>query len=253
MILAIDVGNTNVTVGVFRGEDLAASWRLSSDRHRTSDEYRAALGSLMLGQGWRLDDCSTAVMSSVVPPIAAEVSNALRAEGLDVQVLGPTDFGFEIRYNPPSSVGADRVANAVAAEKKYGLPAIIVDLGTATTIDAVSADRVYLGGAIAPGIETSLRGLVSQAFQLPMLDLIAPDHVIGTTTLESIRSGTVLGYAALVDGLIDRFLREMQVAAQIIGTGGLSYLIAGVSKHVQTLDPDLTLNGLRLAYEALRS
>ena len=249
ILLAIDIGNTNVSVGAFAGDELKASWRLSTDRRRMADEYRPLLGELLRQQGWTFQFIRAAAIASVVPPVLQQLSNALASERVEVLVLSAAlDFGLPIQYAPPESVGADRLANAIAVQDTYGRPAIIVDLGTATTLDVLDAGGTYIGGAIAPGIETSVDGLFESAFALPRLELRAPERAIGGTMVESIRSGTVLGWAALVDGLIDRFATEIEGEPVVVATGGLAPLIAPHSKRVNHVDLDLTLKGLRMAY-----
>ena len=253
IVLTVDIGNTNITMGAFEGERLVGSWRISTDRHRMADEYRPLLGNLLLSAGLSFGALEAVVMASVVPPVKNELTDAFTKEQVEVITLSGLDFGLEIRYQPPESVGADRLANALAVQGKYGRPAIIVDLGTATTLDVLDAEGTYVGGAIAPGIETSVEGLFSSAFQLPRLALQAPQKAIGTTTVDSIRSGTVFGWASLVDGLIERFSREIDGKPIIVATGGLAPLIAPESSLVDIVDLDLTLVGLRLAFERRRN
>jgi type III pantothenate kinase len=249
-LLAIDVGNTNVTIGAFFGDDLTASWRISTDRRRMADEYRPLLAELLRTADLSYSRIRAVVMASVVPPVAAELTDTFAKESIKVvSLFGGHDFGLAVRYEPPGSVGADRLANAIAVQEKYGRPAIIVDVGTATTLDVLDEGGTYIGGAIAPGIETSVEALFSRAFQLPRLALEAPERAIGRTTIESIRSGTVLGWASLIDGLIDRFKAEIEGSPRIVATGGLAPLVAVHSRHVEIVDLDLTLVGLRLAYE----
>lgn len=250
LLLAIDIGNTNVSFGAFEGVELRASWRISTNRHRMADEYRLLVGELLRSDGWTLGSVGAVVIASVVPPVLSELSDAFAREDIDVVVLtAAPDFGLAVRYEPPESVGADRLANVIAVQERFGQPAIIVDLGTATTLDVLDSKGAYVGGAIAPGIETSIEGLFNNAFALPRLQLRAPNKAIGQTTMESIRSGTVLGWAALVDGLVDRFVAEMDGRPVVVATGGLAPLIAPHCSRVQHTDIDLTLQGLRLAYE----
>ncbi|HEV3309508.1 MAG TPA: type III pantothenate kinase [Chloroflexota bacterium] len=250
LLLAVDVGNTNVTIGIFDGAELRDSWRISTDRRRMADEYRPLVAELLRGSGLGFGDVRAAVFASVVPPVIAAMSEAFEKEHLKVMALSALmDFGIRVRYDPPSSVGADRLANAIAVDELYGRPAIIVDLGTATTLDVLNGDGEYIGGAIAPGIESSMEGLFSHAFQLPRLQLEAPPSAIGRTTVESIRSGAILGWASLVDGLVDRFKSEMAGTPHVIATGGLASLVAPHCRTVSATNLDLTLVGLRLAYE----
>ncbi len=252
-LLTVDIGNTNVTIGLFRSGNLAGRWRISTNLHRMSDEYWPLLSQFLDSLDLSLRDVEAAIISSVVPPVLQEIREAFQRAEVEVYVLSSgVDVGLPVRYDPPSSVGADRLANALAVQSKYGQPAIIVDLGTATTLDVLDASGVYAGGAIAPGIETSLEGLFRAAFQLPRLALEAPPHAIGGTTNESIRSGTLFGYASLVDGLIERFLNEMEGNPAIVGTGGFAPLVAPHTKHVTIVNQDLTLEGLRLVYLKLQ-
>ena len=251
-LLAVDIGNTNVTIGAFDGASLRESWRISTDRHRMADEYRPLLAELLRASGLRFADLKGAILASVVPPVLQEMSLALEKAGVAVTVLTPKLVPYlPVRYDPPESVGADRLANGIAASRLYGTPAIIVDLGTATTIEVIDGDGAYIGGAISPGLESSMEALFRGAFQLPRLQPVAPQRAIGTSTVESIRSGLVFGWASMVDGLIDRFRQELAGEPVVIGTGGLATLVAPHSRHITVVDVDLTLQGLRLAYEAM--
>jgi type III pantothenate kinase len=251
-LLAIDVGNTNVTLGLFDGELLSASWRISTDRRRMADEYRPLIAELLRSAGHSFAGIEAVALVSVVPPVATALSEAFVREQVKATVLSVSDFGVPVHYKPPASVGADRLANALAVDEKYGRPAIIVDLGTATTLDVLDSSGCYIGGAISPGIELSAEALFNSAFQLPRLGLEAPPAAIGRTTLDSIRSGAVFGWASLVDGLVDRFVAEMGAKPRVIATGGFAPLIAPHSRHIELVDLDLTLIGLRLAHDKLR-
>lgn len=252
LLLAVDIGNTNVTIGAFDGDQLVDSWRISTDRRRMADEYRPLLLELLRGAGLSVADMRAAIFASVVPPVLQEMRAAVGKSGLEPVVLvGGMQVGLTVRYDPPESVGADRLANGIAAGERYGTPAIIADIGTATTIEVVDAEGAYIGGSISPGLETSLAGLFDAAFQLPRLQLIAPPKAIGTTTVDSIRSGAVFGWASMVDGLIDRFLHEMGGSPMVIATGGLAPLVAPHSRHISVVDVDLTLHGLRIAFDRL--
>ncbi len=251
MLLAIDAGNTNTTFAVFDGERLAADWRIGTVTSRTEDEYGVLLYGLFSRDGLSFDTIEGVAISSVVPatifPLVKFSKVYLGVD--DPLVLGKgVDGGIEIRYNPVTDVGADRIANAVAAHETYGGPVIVVDFGTATTFDAVAADGAYLGGAIAPGIETSVEALVAKAAQLRRVQFVRPPSAIGTSTVESLQAGVVFGFAGQTDGIVHRFKEEMG-EAKVVATGGLAGLIAEESKTIEVVDPLLTLRGLRLIWE----
>ncbi len=252
LLLTVDVGNTNVSLAVFDGPRRLAFWRLSTDRRRTADEYRPLLTQLLGLIGLQPDGLDGVVVASVVPPVLSALVDAFRQMGVPAQVLtGERDFGIPVRYDPPTTVGADRLANAIAVQALYGQPAIIADLGTATTIDVLDRSGAYVGGAIAPGFEASMEGLFSTAFQLPRLDLGPPPAAIGRNTVDSIRSGGLFGWAGLVDGLIARFRAELEGGPHVVATGGLAPLVAPYCREVQVVNEELTLEGLRLAHERL--
>jgi type III pantothenate kinase len=254
MLLAIDVGNTNITFAVFDGDRLVADWRIGTVQRRTGDEYAALLANLLALKGLRFADIGGVGISSVVP---ATVNSLIRfsKKHLDVEplVLSPDmDLGIKVRYYPVTDVGADRIANAIAAHAKFHRKLIVVDLGTGTTLDAVAEDGEYLGGAIAPGIEVSLEALISRAARLTGVRLTAPDKAIGDTTAGSLQSGIIFGYAAMVDGLVDRFQEEMGGGAKVIATGGLADVIAPHSRAIELCDELLTLEGIRIIFERTR-
>ncbi|GAB4461215.1 MAG: type III pantothenate kinase [Armatimonadaceae bacterium] len=261
MLLTLDVGNTNTTIGLFDGADLVADFRLRSVRDRTGDEYAALIASLLLSRGKTLKDVSGVAMAYVVPPVGNSLRDLSR-NYLDTEpliVTSQTDLGLIIQYEPPIAVGADRVVNAFAARELYrgedgmACPAVIVDYGTATTLDAVTAEGVYLGGALLPGIGISMDALFSHAALLSRVELTAPPAAIGQNTADALRSGILLGFAAQTDGMVERFVAEMTRTdprpPRIIGTGGIAPLIAPHSRTLQIVDVNLTLTGLRLAYE----
>ncbi len=250
ILLAIDIGNTNVSIGPYSGSNLLGFWRISSNRERTSTEYLPLLREILLENQLQPGDVKHAVIASVVPPILEAMLGALSHWEIPSTVLRPgLDLGLDVRYDPVSSVGADRLANAIAVRERYGYPAIVVDLGTATTLDALDASGAYVGGAIAPGIETAVEGLSAQAFQLPRIKLQAPPRAIGSSTVDTIQSGIIFGWAGMIDGLIDRFKVELGGDPKVVATGGLAGVIAPHSRHMQTIWPELTLEGLRLVYE----
>jgi type III pantothenate kinase len=246
----VDVGNTNVTLALFDGERLVADWRVTSHRARTADELAVELRQLFELRGLDFGIVDGVVISSVVPninPALAEVSRRyLKCEPV---MVGPgVKTGVRIRYDNPKDVGADRIANALAAYTRYGGPVIVIDFGTAVTYDAISADGDYLGGAIAPGVEISLDALVSHTAMLRRVEAVAPDSVIGRNTVASIQSGLVWGFVAQVEGMVKRMVSELGGSAKVIATGGQAALVAGLTEVIQATDPLLTLDGLRLIY-----
>jgi type III pantothenate kinase len=250
VLLAVDVGNTNVTFALFDGERLAADWRVTSHRERTADEMAVELRQLFALRGLELDVVTGVVISSVVPnlnPALIEASRRyLKQEPL---MVGPgVKTSVRVRYDNPKEVGADRIANALAAFTKYGGPIVVIDFGTAVTYDAINAEGDYLGGAIAPGVEISLDALVSQTAMLRRVEAVAPDSVIGRNTVTSIQSGLVWGFVAQVEGMVARMVAELGGSARVIATGGQAALVAGLTHVIEVTDPLLTLEGLRLIY-----
>lgn len=250
MFLAIDVGNTQTAIGLFDGDEVVRQWRLSSGRERTMDEFSIMLRGLLEPAGYGPADFEGAAMSSVVPPVAMALQPALgEVVGADVLVVGPgIKTGMAIKIDNPREVGADRVVNSVAARDKYGAPVVVVDFGTATTFDVVDAEGDYTGGAIAPGLEVSLDALVAATAALRRVDLIEPRSVVGKGTVEAIQSGLLYGYAGLVDGIMRRIISEVGEVA-VVATGGIAPTIVGLSETVSTVDPALTLHGLRLIWK----
>ncbi len=259
MLLAIDAGNTDTVIGLFdldvddpKGADdgLLDHWRIATHAERTADEHAVMVQGFLAAKrhSW-LDVIEGVVISSGVPRVMSNLRNmAVRYLGREAVVLEPgTRTGVPIRTDNPQEVGADRIANAVAAFDLYGGPTIMVDFGTATTCDAISADGEYLGGAIAPGVEISLDALVGRAAALRQVELAEPRSVLGRSTVESIQSGIVYGYAAQVDGLCARIEKELGECT-VVGTGGLSPLIAPMTESIEHVEPWLTLHGLRLVY-----
>lgn len=244
-LIAIDVGNTRMAVGFFVGERLAHSWGIRTDRRSTADDYRATLEPLFRAEGIKPGAVEGLAMCSVVPALTEELLGLARSFGVEALNLEPaSQTVMPVAYEPPGDVGADRIANAIAAKVAHGVPAIVVDLGTATTVDAVSRDGVYLGGAIAPGLWTSLEALLAAAAKLTGVRLRAPGNVIGRTTEEALASGVIYGHAAQVEGVVRRMQRELGGKATVVGTGGAVELVA---PHVHVLDevrPHLTLEGL---------
>jgi type III pantothenate kinase len=251
MLLAVDVGNTQTVVGLFGGPDLLDHWRIATNAERTSDEHALLFTQFLEQHGFSFDDDVTGIaVSSVVPRLTAALREMTeRYFRFDPVVIEPgVKSGLPILYENPREVGADRIANAVGAIDLYGGPAVVVDFGTATTFDAISAKGEYLGGAIVPGIEISMDALFARAAWLRRVELVEPRNTIGRSTVESIEAGVVYGTVALVDGMVRRFEEELGRSA-VIATGGLASLIAPLSDTIQHLEPWLTLHGLRLVHE----
>jgi type III pantothenate kinase len=251
MLLALDIGNTNIVAGVFAGDALVARWRLTTEARRTSDEYAVLLQSLFQASDVNSDALDGVIIASVVPAAQETLRHALEQYWhLEAMTVSHhLDIGIPVCYNPTTAVGADRLANAVAAIALYGTPAVVVDFGTATTFDVISARGEYLGGAIAPGLEISEDALLSRTAQLPRISLQAPPAAIGTSTVTSLQSGILFGYAGLVDGLVERIASELSDDVHVIATGGLATTVSPLSSRVQHVDVDLTLVGLRLIHE----
>lgn len=252
MLLAVDIGNTNIVVGVFDEERLVHSWRLSTRREMTADELQVMFRSL-IGEG--LDGFRDAIVSSVVPPLTAPVIEAIQklCGVTPLEVEPGIKTGLRIRYDNPQEVGADRILNAVAARARHAGALIVIDFGTATTLDVVTAGGDYLGGVICPGPRLSAEALSARAARLPRVDLQAPPHVVGRNTVDSIRSGLLHGHAAMIDGLVRRIEAELGSKTTVIATGGLAPVIGPLMDRLDALDPDLTLEGLRLLYARNRA
>lgn len=250
MILAIDVGNTNVSMGIFDGEKLVSSWRIKTISDRTSDETGLLILHFFNYAGVSKNDIRDIIVSSVVPPVMYSLELALRKYiGKEPMLVTPEiKTGINIKYYNPSEVGADRIVNAVAALKLYGGPVIIVDFGTATTFCAVSAGGDYLGGAICPGIKISMDALFARAAKLPRVELAKPEHIIGKNTVESMQAGAVYGYAGQVDYIVSKMKAEMGPNVRVIATGGLARLIAEEAKSIDEINRKLTLEGLKIIY-----
>ncbi len=255
MLLAIDVGNTTTTIGLFDGDSLRATWRIATGHERLADEYAVILLGLLNVQGITAEDVSDGVLSSVVPDLAP-VFETLCREHLGVRPLvvdTGTRTGVRILYDSPRDVGADRVADVVGAMRRHGPPPlIIVDLGTGLVFDAVSAEGDYLGGAIAPGIGVASEALFERAAKLHPVELTRPPSAIGKNTVGAIQSGLLFGYVDLIEGMVERFKKELGGEARVVGTGGWAELIARETQVFDAVDPDLTLHGLRFIHEANR-
>jgi len=255
VLLAIDVGNTTITVGLFEDDQLRATWRIATDHERLADEYAVILLGLLQHRGVGADDVTDAAMVSVVPDLVP-VFEALFEQHLNVTplVVGTgTKTGVRILYDSPRDVGADRIADVVAGVDKYGPPPlIIVDLGTALVFDAVSKEGDYLGGALAPGIHIAAEALTERAAKLYPVELTRPPSAIGKNTVSALQSGLLFGYVGLIEGMVARFKTELGGNAKVIGTGGWARLIGEETDVFDEVDPDLTLHGVKLIYEANR-
>jgi type III pantothenate kinase len=255
MLLAIDVGNTVITIGLFDGDRLRATWRVATDHQRLADEYAVMLLGLLNVEEVSPRDIGDAVLASVVPDLVATFE-ALCRRHLKVTplVVGTgTRTGVRVLYDSPRDVGADRIADVVAATARYGPPPlIIVDLGTGTVFDAVSAEGDYLGGAIAPGIHVAALALYERAAKLQPVELVRPPAAIGKNTVTAVQAGLLFGYVGLIEGMVARFKQELGGEARVVGTGGWAELFARETDVFDVVDPDLTLHGLRLIYEANR-
>jgi len=248
MLLAIDVGNTNTVLGMFRGDELAWSWRIKTDARTTADEMALTFRGLLADA----DAVTGIALCSTVPAVLREMRVMLDRYYSDVTtvIVEPgTKTGVPVLTDNPKEVGADRIVNTIAAHHLYGGPCIVVDFGTSTNLDVVSAKGEFLGGALAPGIEISLDALASRAAQLRKVELVAPRSVIGKNTVEALQSGALYGFAGQVDGLVDRIVEELGDVTAVVATGGLAPIVVPESQTITHHDPDLTLVGLRLVFE----
>ncbi len=251
MLLALDIGNTSVHIGLFEGEELAATWRVGVEAERSADEYGVLMLNLLSTNGLSADDVDASIIGCAVPPLLPAFQRVCsRYFGVDAMVVGHgLRSGVRILYDNPRQVGADRIVDAVAAIEFYGTPAIVVDFGTATVFDAITADGDYLGGAIAPGIGIASETLFSRAAMLSRVQLERPPSAIGRNTTHALQSGILLGYVGLVEGMVARFQEELGGGASVVGTGGWANEIAAETDVLTTVDQHLTLRGLRLLHE----
>ena len=246
MLLAIDVGNTQTAVGIYADSELLHEWRISTERDATVDELAARHDQLLRLRGASLGDLDDVVVGSVVPGLTAAYQDlAIKYLERDALVLGPgIRTGISLKIDNPRELGADRLANAVSAFDRYGTACVVVDFGTATTLDAVSAAGEYVGGVIAPGLETSLEALSSRAARLLNVDLVPPAQVIGRSTVEAMQAGLIYGTVAQVDGLVERVIAELEPPVAVVATGGLAELVVPLSQQISEHLPQLTLEGL---------
>jgi type III pantothenate kinase len=251
MLLTIDLGNTNLTLGMYEGETLGPRWRLATDYDRMPDEYGLQIVGLLNHAGRTPGDLTGICLASVVPPLTGRVVEACRQYlGLNPLVVDTgVKTGVRIRYEDPRAVGADRIADAAAVQRLYGCPACVVDFGTATTFDAINAEGDYLGGAIAPGIGIASEALFLHTAKLPRVDLQRPPSAIGRNTVHAMQSGLLFGYVSLVEGMVARFRNELGPETQVIATGGLAEIVARETTVIQIIAPWLTLDGLRIIYD----
>jgi type III pantothenate kinase len=251
MLLVMDIGNTNIVFGVYRGDTLLHHWRMQTDRHATEDEYGMFLKSVLDHEGIPISQITGAVMASVVPPLTYVLRKMcekyLRFSPL---VLEPgVKTGLHVYTDNPREVGADRIANAVAALEKYGAPVIIVDFGTATTFCCIDEQGRYIGGAIAPGVNISAEALYERASKLTRVEIVKPENVIGRNTIQSVQAGIYFGYVGLVDGIVSRMKKQLKKKPTVVATGGLAQLICDATETIDIVNPHLMLEGLKLIYE----
>ncbi|MBM2826598.1 MAG: Type pantothenate kinase [Dehalococcoidia bacterium] len=254
MLLAIDIGNTNVTLGVFQGETLRSTWRLSTDVRRMPDEYAVSILNLIPRAGLELAEITEAAMCSSVPPLMSTFEElCLRYFNLRPLIVGAgVKTGVKVLYDNPREVGPDRIADAAAAFHLYGGPVIVVDCGSATVFDAISKEGDYLGGAIAPGINMAAEALFERTARLPRIELVRPKQAIGRNTVASMQSGIILGYVGLIEGVVQRFKEELGEGVKVVATGGFGEIIARETPVIDLVNTNLTLIGLRMIYELNR-
>ncbi len=250
-LLAVDVGNTNVVLGIFDDAALVRTWRIATVHDRTEDELAVAVDGLLAQEDRSLEDVDAMILGSVVPPLTQAFTRmAERYLDRPAFVVGPgIKTGVRLRVDNPSEVGADRIANTLAAHRRYGGPVVVVDFGTTTNFDVVSAEGDFLGGSFAPGLEVSAESLFVRASRLFRVALVPPSAAIGKNTADCLRSGIVFGYVGLIEGLLTRIVAELPAPPRVIATGGLAAQIAPLARGIERVDEDLTLEGLRMLYE----
>jgi len=253
MLLAFDVGNTKTAIGVYDGA-WRATWRITTHLDYLADEYHMLLQSLLRAEGIALDELEGTAIASVVPPLTATFEELTRRMlGKSALVVGPgVETGVRLRIDNPAETGADRVANTAAVQQLYGGPAIVLDLGTATTFDVISSDGDYLGGAIAPGLGISADALTGRTARLPKVDLVPPSRAVGKDTVSAMQSGLVWGYVGLVKELVSRLKDEIEGKPKVIATGGMADIVADWTRVIDIVNGDLTLEGIRIIYELNR-
>jgi type III pantothenate kinase len=251
MLLTIDIGNTNITMGLYQGEEAGPRWRLATNHERMPDEYALQFLGLLSHAGFTPEDLKGISLASVVPPLTGKIIEACRRYLLNdpFVVDAGVKTGVRVRYEDPRAVGADRIVDAVAVQRMYGGPACVVDFGTGTTFDAISQEGDYLGGAIAPGIGIAAEALFLRTAKLPRVDLQRPPSVIGRNTVHSMQSGLFFGYVSLVEGMVARFRKELGPTMKVIATGGLAEVVAEETQIIDIIAPWLTLDGLRILWE----
>ena len=255
MLFVIDVGNTNIVAGFYEGDKLKSSYRMATDKNKSSDEIGLFFSQLLNHEGISKEEIRDVIISSVVPSIMHALENAIKKYvGISpILVNGSLDLGLNICYDDPKEVGADRIVNAVAVDKIYGGPAVIIDFGTATTFCVIDGCSNYLGGVIYPGLKISMDALVEKTSKLPRIEIIRPENVVGKNTVCSMQSGLVFGYAGMVDAIVSRIKKEIGTPEMlVIATGGLSTLIAKESETIQTIDKNLTIKGLKIIYDRIK-
>ncbi|MCK1995430.1 type III pantothenate kinase [Peribacillus muralis] len=254
MIFVLDVGNTNIVLGVYDEDILKYHWRIETSRHKTEDEYGMVIKSLLQHEGLTFDQFDGIIISSVVPPIMFALERMCKKYfGVKPLIVGPgIKTGLNIKYENPREVGADRIVNAVAGIQEYGSPLIIVDFGTATTYCYINEDKQYMGGAIAPGINISTEALYSKAAKLPRIEISRPDGIIGKNTVSAMQAGILYGYVGQVEGIVNRIKEQSNLEPTVIATGGLATLIANESTVIDVVEPFLTLKGLQMIYKRNR-
>ena len=251
MLLAIDIGNTNLTIGLYDGQTLVWHWRLATDHNRMPDEYGLQLLGLLQHAGRNIRDLTGISLSSVVPPLTGRVTQACREYLKQVPLVVDTGVktGIRIRYEDPKAVGADRVCDAAAVMHYYGGPACVIDFGTATTFNALTREGDYLGGSITAGINLAAEALYTHAAKLPRIELQRPPNVIGRNTIHAMQSGLLFGYVSMVEGMVERFRKELGPEMKVVATGGLAEVVARETPVIQHIAPWLTLDGLRMIWE----
>ncbi len=253
MVLLLDIGNTNIKIGVLEGSRIVTTWRIASDHNKTADEFGMVFMDLMSSKGYSFDDVEGIIISSVAPALNYTIEHMCRyyTHKKPIMVTSRINLGVDIRYSVPEELGADRIVNAVAAYYEYGGPCITVDFGSATTFGYIDADGNFLGGAIAPGIKSSAEALTNTAAKLPRIELVRPGSIIGKTTVQNMQAGIIYGFQGLVDGIITEMIREAGAPdVKVIATGGMSELVAqGSRRQFDIVDRALSLKGLRKIYE----